>query len=238
MTVSTDLLDDDLGVDEQAQPADSYRTVRLVLLSIIAVAVLTIGVAAGFFWGDRSTVTSVAAPGTNSVDAGFARDMSTHHEQAVTMAGYVRDNTTNPSLKLLSTDIETSQGFQVGQMQGWLDSWHLQWQAPTAMAWMGHDMARPSSALMPGMATPAQMTRLESSHGTAMDILFLQLMIHHHQGGVMMAEYAREHAAEPYVVRLATAMYSLQSQEITQMEQLLRQLGGTPLPPPSMSMSR
>ena len=71
---------------------------------------------------------------------------------------------------------------------------------------------------MPGMATEAQMTRLESLHGTALDILFLQLMIHHHQGGVMMADYAREHATEPYVIRLAGAMYTLQSQEISQMK--------------------
>ena len=41
------------------------------------------------------------------------------------MAGYERDHTTNASLKLLAYDIETSQQFQVGQMQGWLDVWGL-----------------------------------------------------------------------------------------------------------------
>ena len=44
-------------------------------------------------------------PSLSSVDAGFARDMSTHHTQAVMMAGYERHNTSNPALKLLANDI-------------------------------------------------------------------------------------------------------------------------------------
>ena len=37
-----------------------------------------------------------------------------------------------------------------------------------------------------------------------------------------MAQYARDHATSPYVVRLAGAMYTLQTDEIAPMEQLLR----------------
>ena len=86
---------------------------------------------------------------------------------------------------------------------------------------------------MPGLATAAQLKTLLSSHGKALDVLFLQLMIHHHQGGVRMAYYAAQHADEPYARQLAQAMYVAQSGEIVQMEQMLRQLGGTPLPPPA-----
>ena len=73
------------------------------------------------------------------------------------------------------------------------------------MAWMGHADAV-HDGLMPGMATEAQMKRLQSLHGKALDVFFLQLMIHHHQGGIPMAQYAAAHAAEPYVRDLATAM--------------------------------
>ena len=59
------------------------------------------------------------------MDAGFAWDMSTHHQQAITMAGYTRDNTDDPAIKVLAYDIETSQYFQVGEKQGWLDTWGL-----------------------------------------------------------------------------------------------------------------
>jgi len=58
-------------------------------------------------------------------------------------------------------------------------------------------------------------------------------MIRHHQGGVTMAQYGKDHAAESYVRDLANQIVQTQSSEIIAMEQLLRQLGGTPLPAPT-----
>ena len=119
-------------------------------------------------------------------------------------------------------------------MQGWLDTWDLSRSSSLPqMSWMtGHDHLT-TDGLMPGMATEAQMTQLESMTGPAMDILFLQLMIHHHQGGLPMEQYAVAHATEPYVRNLAGKMLQLQTSEIVAMEQLLRQLGGAPLPAPT-----
>lgn len=204
----------------------------VVLVAVIAVGVLVIAGAVG--WLARGGGSSTSAPSTSSVDVGFARDMSTHHVQAITMAGYERDNTTNPALQVLAADIETQQQFQIGEMQGWLDNWGLTVENPgRRMLWMGPEHARHVvNGLMPGMATPAQMRQLQSMHGTALDIFFLQLMVHHHQGGVVMARFAAAHAQLAYVRNLAQAMVAAQSGEIVQMEQLLRQLGGSPLPPP------
>jgi uncharacterized protein (DUF305 family) len=207
---------------------DDPSTLRRVLIAVIAVALLVLAGSAGWLLHDSGS----SLPDTNSVDAGFARDMSTHHLQAITMAGYERDNTGDSGLKVLATDIETSQNFQVGQMQGWLDVWGLSRNGTSEMAWMDHRL--PENALMPGMATPAQMNRLETLHGKELDIFFLQLMIHHHQGGLPMARYAVAHAQEPYVRDLAQSMINAQSAEIIEMERLLRQLGGSPLPPPSL----
>ena len=67
----------------------------------------------------------------------------------------------------------------------------------------------------------------------ALDVDFLQLMIRHHQGGLAMEQYALDHAAKSYVRDLADQMLQTQSSEIISMEQLLRQLGGTPLPTPA-----
>lgn len=214
--------------DAEAPPA-GRRVLRVVLLAMIAVAALAIAGAAG--WLVRGNSDQV---GASSVDAGFARDMSTHHTHAVTMAGYERDNTTNPALKVLAFDIETSQETQVGEMTGWLAAWGLSRAGSNApMSWMSGHAHVGAGGLMPGMATPAQLNQLESAHGTALDILFLQLMIHHHQGGLPMAQYAEDHASKAYVRALAGGMVVTQTSEIVQMEQLLRQLGGTPLPPPT-----
>ena len=219
-------------ITEDDAPRSARRPVTVVLAALVAVAALVIAGTVGWLArGDGGSGNPVTA---SSVDAGFARDMSTHHTQAVTMAGYERDNTTNASLKILAFDIETSQQFQLGQMQGWLDGWKLGRQSSIPqMQWMGHSGHLEGDGLMPGMATPAQMSKLEASHGTALDILFLQLMIHHHQGGLPMAQYAAEHAQSDYVRNLAQKMVQAQSNEIVVMEQLLRQLGGSPLPPPA-----
>jgi uncharacterized protein (DUF305 family) len=219
-------------IADTAQPPAPAR-LRVVLLAVIAVCLAAVAVAGGYLWGSRGDPTA-SAPSTTSVDAGFARDMSTHHTQAVTMANYERDNTTSKSLRLLAYDIETSQQFQIGQMQGWLDVWGLSRStSQQPMAWMAGHEHLTADGLMPGMATPDQIDKLLASHGTALDILFLQLMIHHHQGGVVMANYTVQHATQDEVRTLAQSIATAQTNEIVQMEALLRQLGGTPLPPPS-----
>lgn len=219
---------------ELTEQPTSDRSLRLALFAVIAVAALALGCAAGYLVGHRAEST----PGINSVDAGFAWDMSVHHQQAVTMAGYTRDHTTDGVIKTLAYDIETSQFNQVGQMQGWLDSWGLPPQNPnTPMSWMsgmsGMNMQLSSDGLMPGMATQAQVSKLETLTGKSLDVFFLQLMLHHHQGGLPMAQWAASHAQEAYVRNAAQKMVTGQSAEILLMEQLLRERGASPLPPPS-----
>ena len=97
--------------EETPRPGPAPRSGRrlvITLSAVIAVAALLIAGTAGWMVGHRSS-SAPSTPTESSVDAGFARDMSAHHTQAVTMAGYVRDNTTNPSVELLAFDIETSQ---------------------------------------------------------------------------------------------------------------------------------
>lgn len=218
----------DTATDLETDEAPQSRGLRVVLIVVLVVAGLVIAGATGWLLGHRGS----ASVSESSVDAGFARDMSAHHDQAVQMAGYTRDHTDNPSIKLLAYDIETAQYVELGQMQGWLDGWGLSRSSTIPqMAWMqGHHLE--ADGLMPGMATQPQINKLLSLTGTPLDIYFLQLMIHHHQGGLPMAQYAAAHASQSYVRDLARKMVQNQSNEIVTMEQLLRQLGGSPLPPP------
>src|SRR5438046_7957102 len=121
-----------LAASTDAAPR-SPRSLRTALISVIALAALPVSGSVGYLTGHRGTTT----PGAESVDAGFAWDMSTHHLQAVTMAGYTRDHTSDSSIKLLAYDIETSQFNQVGEMRGWLEVWGLPVSNPNSpMAWM------------------------------------------------------------------------------------------------------
>ena len=65
------------------------------------------------------------APAEGSAEAGFARDMQSHHAQAVEMALIVREKSTDPVLRSVAYDIATSQQQQSGQMYAWLEMWQL-----------------------------------------------------------------------------------------------------------------
>ena len=82
------------------------------------------------------------------------------------------------------------------------------------VTWMG--MAA-SSTSMPGMASEAELEALIASSGEAADELFVELMIEHHQGGIEMAEFAAERAANEEVRLMAASMASAQRGEIAEM---------------------
>jgi uncharacterized protein (DUF305 family) len=225
------------------EPGERPTWSRWVVIGGSMLAVLLIGVAIGVF-ASRLTDGSDAAPatpGAGSVEVGFAQDMSTHHLQAVTMASWARDHSTDPEVRQLAFDIESSQTEQVGRMKGWLMLWDQPEQAPGAyMTWMtepmGHaGMQMPTSspangAPMPGMATDAEIAKLRSLTGRAMDVDFLQLMLRHHQGGTAMAEYAQDHTSMPAVKALCRSILVSQGAEINQMKLMLQARGAAPLP--------
>nr|WP_239520498.1 DUF305 domain-containing protein [Blastococcus saxobsidens] len=180
-------------------------------------------------------------PAADSVDAGFARDMSRHHLQGVEMANLVAERSEDPEVESLAFDISATQTNQAGRMQGWLVLWGVPLTGGETMAWMpagehgGHDMAgmdMAPGALMPGMATEEELAELRSLTGTEFDVEFLRLMIRHHQGGFDMADHAAEHADVQAVRDLARSIQQSQGVETETMTDMLTARGGTPLPAP------
>ncbi|HWD01515.1 MAG TPA: DUF305 domain-containing protein [Amycolatopsis sp.] len=234
--------DDELETDFEEPGNERPGWSRWVIIGGSMLAVLLIGAAIGVF-ATRLTDgsdTATATPGAGSVEVGFAQDMSTHHLQAVTMASWARDHTTDPEVKQLAFDIESTQTEQVGRMKGWLMLWGQPEQSTGApMAWMtepmGHGMhmsagSAADGAVMPGMATDADLAKLRSLTGKAMDVDFLQLMLRHHEGGTAMAEYAQQHSNVPAVKALCQSMLTSQGAEMDQMKLMLAARGAKPLP--------
>jgi uncharacterized protein (DUF305 family) len=77
--------------------------------------------------------------------------------------------------------------------------------------------------LMPGMATRSQVDELNTLPPDQMDIRFLQLMIRHHQGGVMMAQAALEKAGDENVLNFAQQVIDTQDAEIETMTSMLNE---------------
>ncbi|NIH85105.1 DUF305 domain-containing protein [Amycolatopsis granulosa] len=233
---------------EDESPAADRPGPRPVVLGATVVVVLLVGAVLGMFLTQLALrPDSSATPAAGSVETGFAQDMSVHHLQAVTMASWERDHTTDPELKQLAFDIESTQREQVGRMKGWLMLWGQPEQAAGApMTWMTSDaghghmaMAPPTAAaggsdgaVMPGMATNTELARLRSLSGRDLDVYFLQLMLRHHQGGTEMAQYAHDHTTVAAVKALTQSILTSQGAEMTQMRTMLAARGAQPLPYP------
>jgi uncharacterized protein (DUF305 family) len=196
---------------------------KRLLLGIVCLAAILFGCAAS------PGRTSNGTPTDSSPEAGFARDMSVHHAQAVALAEAIGDRTQDPELKIMATNIALGQQAQIGRMTGWLDEWNLTVTSNRpAMAWTamaGMDM--PVGA-MPGMATRPQITALSTLALADAEVSFLHLMIAHHKGGVQMAQEILLRTTRADVVLLATAIVNSQRSEIAAMTEMLSARGAVP----------
>jgi uncharacterized protein (DUF305 family) len=188
-------------------------------LAVTLVVGLLLGLGIGL------VIPRLTAPGDDSVEAGFLRDMSTHHAQAVEMAMIAHQNSADPEIVTLAGDIALTQHGQIGYMQAWLRDWDL---SPTGsqepMAWMPDADGSVVNGLMPGMATPDQMAALRKATGKDLDIQFLTLMRAHHLGGIHMAQEAIKLSDNKDVTWLAGTMVNAQQGEILVIDNLLKKI--------------
>jgi uncharacterized protein (DUF305 family) len=198
------------------------RMLRIPVLLLAALAMSAGGYAVGAVESRPET------PRSDSVDAGFLRDMVVHHEQAVTLAMIVLSRATLPAVRDMARDIATSQQREAGLMTGWLQQWGLP-ASTTAppMAWMAHaqTVAADADPPMPGMATRRDVARLAVTRGRAADVLFCRLMLPHHLGALHMIDEVVQRGRRPEVVALAEQMRTAQQREIGLLNRLLAQYG-------------
>ena len=171
---------------------------------------------------------SGATPTADSADAGFARDMAVHHQQAVEMSFIVRDRTKNEDVRLLAYDIAQTQANQRGMLLGWLDLWNLpKVSADPPMTWMdmGGMASGEDGALMPGMATNTELAKLGKLSGKQAEIFYLQLMTDHHKGGIHMAEACVKRCTVKVEKQIAQGMVNGQESEIQLMADMLKERG-------------
>lgn len=187
----------------------------------------------------RPPTVPAPTPADISAEAGFARDMGDHHQQAVDMAFIIRDNSQDTAVRELAFDIINTQSTQRGMMMGWLEQWGLQQTTVRpAMAWMdkkqgasasgGHDsmpLSESGDARMPGMASPDEIDRLRGITGQDAEVLFMQLMVRHHTGGITMAKGVLDRTDRDEVRRLARAIVNGQQAEIDLLREMLKERG-------------
>lgn len=155
-------------------------------------------------------------PADESYDLRFLDAMVPHHEGAVVMAKEVLQKSQRPEMKKLAKEIIQAQSKEIAQMKQWRSAWYPK--APTTpMAWhapMGHMME------MSAEQRKAMMMSLDLGAADAQfDLRFLDAMIPHHEGALVMAKDVLSKSQRPEMKQLAQNILASQQQEIAQMQQ-------------------
>jgi uncharacterized protein (DUF305 family) len=165
---------------------------------------------------------AVEEPTYTDADVAFVQMMLPHHQQALEMTALVEDRAADPDLAQLAERIEVSQQDEIALLEKWLS------QRGEMVSGMhgghGEHGGAGGHQEMPGMLTPAQLEQLARSEGGRFDRLFLQGMIRHHEGAVVMVETlltGGEGGQESEVFQLASHIGTDQQVEIAAMKERL-----------------
>lgn len=132
----------------------------------------------------------------------FIEHMIPHHEEAITTANEVlaRGGST-PEMKTLAEAIIAAQTKEVADMKGWYQAWYdTEYKATNTYK----PMMRPLSSLS----------------GAELDKVFLEDMVHHHMGAIMMANSVAAHIEHEEMRDLVANIIRTQSDEIETMQKL------------------
>lgn len=162
-----------------------------------------------------------AAGARNDADISFATMMIPHHAQAVEMADLVLGTDgIDAAVVDLAERIKGAQGPEIEQMRGWLAGWGAA--VPAAddelggMGGMDHD-----TDPMPGLMSDADMAAIGDATGAEAQDLFLEQMVAHHRGAVVMATKELRTGENAAAQELAQAIITAQRAEIDTMTELL-----------------
>jgi uncharacterized protein (DUF305 family) len=148
--------------------------------------------------------------------------MIMHHAQAVEMTALIDSHSTNPELRSLGARISRSQSDEIAFMKRWLAA-RSEPLAPAMHHMPGMDMSS-HQMLMPGMLSAKQMAALRKAKGAEFDRLFLNGMIQHHNGALIMVKDMFDTAGagqDAELFNFATDVDSGQRAEIKIMQTML-----------------
>jgi uncharacterized protein (DUF305 family) len=166
-----------------------------------------------------TTARQSAEPGASSspryveADVRFMQGMIGHHAQALVMTDMVAARTDSEDFRRLARRIDVSQQDEIAQMTRWLE-------ARGEAVPDGHA----HGPLMPGMLTDEELARLAGATGAEFQRLFLEFMIRHHEGAlVMVADLFSTDGAgqEAELFQFASHVDSDQRAEIARMRGML-----------------
>src|SRR5215218_3823286 len=195
----------------------SYLVVGLVL----AVLLVAVG-GMGFVVGQITHATDESSVGSlndeeKPFDLQFIDEMIPHHEGALMSSEHMISNSERPELRQLYENIQKSQSEQIEQMQEWRKEWYPDAGQPPEMMGNGQTGNMMGNGMMGGSMQGMM-------GGNALDVMFLKMMIPHHQMAVDMSDEALSKAEHPELRDLAQKIRDEQSSEIELMKGYLGEI--------------
>lgn len=140
-------------------------------------------------------------------DLQFIDSLTKHHQMAVEMAKAGEKKFEHQPLKAAAKKIIVDQTKEIAQLRQWRDQWY-----PGAAA--------AENMQMPGMSKSMNMdmSHMQTMSGNALDLMFIDMMIQHHQGALAMGQDALAKAEHQELKDLAKKIIDAQKKEIDQME--------------------
>ncbi len=137
----------------------------------------------------------------------FLKGMIPHHQEAVDTAKQViaRGGST-PEIKKLAEDIIVAQEKEIAMMKEWYQAWY------------GEAYVADPKDYKP------MMRDLSTLRGAALDKVFLEDMVMHHMGAIMMAQSVQPYIENQEITDLTKAIMETQAAEIELMRQMLKTL--------------
>ena len=149
----------------------------------------------------------------NLDDQMFATMMIPHHQQAVEMADLVLSKSDiDERVVELAQQIKAAQDPEIAIMEGWLTSWGVDYDSSDSSGMDG---------MGDGMMSDADMDQLQQVEGSEASRLFLEQMIEHHEGAIVMAQAELDDGEYPEALKLAEEIISAQTDEIAIMRAIL-----------------
>jgi uncharacterized protein (DUF305 family) len=149
-------------------------------------------------------------------DLRFIDGMIPHHEGAVVMAKEALNKSKRPEILKLANEIIKAQEKEIKELKQWRKSWYPK--APIEpQAW--HPQMKHMMAMSPEQMKMMRMDMDLGAADTEFDLRFINAMIPHHEGAVIMAQDTLSKSKRLEIKKLATAIISSQKAEIKQMQQ-------------------
>ena len=170
-------------------------------------------------------------PKYTAADVAFMQGMIGHHQQAIEMVALLKKNTTTKDMQLLGLRIEVSQNDEIRMMRTWLQTRGESVPQASDQASGGseaHAMHMHDAKLMPGMLSAEQMAQLGAAKAAAFDKLFLEFMIQHHNGALIMVKELMSTPGagqDSSIYAFASDVEADQSAEITRMRRMRANMG-------------